>query len=89
VKERKIEITTETYEVLVINRRDRLSRRWCASCGRPVAVISLNDAIESGLDVETARLQIKNGQLHMLDGASGSPSVCLYSLLQQLKGDLQ
>jgi hypothetical protein len=54
-----------------------------------VAVISLNDAIESGLDVETARLQIKNGQLHMLDGASGSPSVCLYSLLQQLKGDLQ
>jgi hypothetical protein len=82
VKERKIEITVETYEVLVLDRSKRLSRRWCASCRKRVAIISLNDACESGLTAETARRRIEKGQLHLIDDANGSPFICLNSLLQ-------
>jgi hypothetical protein len=82
VKERKIEITVETHEILFITRRDRLSRIWCESCGKRVAVISLNVACESGLNIETARRRIMNGQLHMIDSVNGSPFICLNSLFQ-------
>ena len=43
MKERKTKITVETYEVLIISRHDSLSRNWCASCGKQVAIKTVND----------------------------------------------
>lgn len=44
MKDRTIEITVETHEVLVISPHGSLNRGWCASCGKQVAIVSLNDA---------------------------------------------
>jgi hypothetical protein len=89
VKERKIEITVETCEVLVITRRGSLSRNWCASCGKHVAVFSLNDASLSGLSKETVSQQALSGRFHLIEAVGGRSLICLDSLIQSWKGELQ
>jgi hypothetical protein len=81
VKERKTEITIETYEVLVISHRGSLSRSWCASCGKQVAVI--------GLSEEAVGQQAPGGRLHLIKAVGGESLVCLNSLIQSWKGELQ
>src|SRR5512138_3823096 len=80
MKERKIEITIETCEVLVIRRR-QLSHQWCASCGKPVAVISVNDAYSSGLSSEAIQRRVEAGRIHLIQVSGGSSLICLNSLI--------
>ena len=89
MKERKIEITVETYEVLHISRRSSLSRIWCASCGKQVAVFSLNDATLSGLSEEAVSQQALSGRFHLIEAVGGRSLICLDSLIQSWKGELQ
>jgi hypothetical protein len=89
VKERKTEITVETYEVLAISHRGPISRSWCAGCGRQVTVICSNDASLSGLSEEAIGQLAQDGRLHLIE-AGGRPSlICLNSLIQSWKGELQ
>jgi hypothetical protein len=80
VKERKIQITVETHEVLVIRERGNLYHIWCARCGKQTAVISLNDACMSGLTVEATQRQVETGRLHLIERGGGFSFVCLDSL---------
>ena len=82
VKDKKTEITVETYEVLLIRQRSGLSRSWCASCSKQVALISLDDACMSGLSIETIQRQVGTGRIHLIETAGGSSSICLSSLIQ-------
>ncbi len=75
-------ITVETYEVLIVRRAGSLSRVWCASCARPVAIISLDDASRSGLSVEAIHHQVKSGRIHLIETPGGSALICLNSLIQ-------
>jgi hypothetical protein len=89
VKERKIEITVETYEVLFISRHNSLGRSWCASCGKHVAVFSLNYATLSGLSEEAVSQQTQSGRFHLIEAGGGRSLICLDSLIQSWKGELQ
>ena len=89
MKERKIEVTIETYEVLLISRRGGLSRSWCERCSKQVALISLSDACSSGLSADEIHSQAKAGLLHLIETDEGPPFICLNSLLQSWKGELQ
>jgi hypothetical protein len=82
VKDRKTEIIFETYEVLIITRRGSLSRRWCASCGEQVAIISWDDARISGLGIDAVQRQVEIGRIHLIETAGGSSLICLNSLIQ-------
>ena len=77
MKNRRTEITVETYEVLVMSRRGSLSRSWCASCGRQVAIVSLDDACYSGLSVEVVQRQVEDGRIHLVETSGGSSLICL------------
>lgn len=81
MRERKTEITVETYEVLIISRHGRLRRSWCASCGKQVAIITLNDASMSGLSIEAVRRQAEAGRIHLIETAEGLSFICLNSLV--------
>ena len=82
MKERKTEITVETYELLIVKQRGSLSRTWCASCGKHVAVISFKDACMSGLNLEAAQQLVEGGRLHLIETAVGFSFVCLDSLVR-------
>ena len=82
---KRIKITVESYEVLVIRRRGGLAQLWCPTCCEQVAVISFSEITPSGLSAETIRLQIEAGRLHMIETVGGSPLICLKSLIQNLK----
>ena len=89
MNERKTEITIETYEVLVVGRRGRISRRWCASCGKQVAAVSLNAKSLSDLSEESIGQQAQSGRFHLIKAVSGPSLICLNSLLQSWKGEQQ
>jgi hypothetical protein len=82
MKDRRTEITVETYEVLLIKQRGGLSRSWCRSCSKQVSLISLADAWIAGLSAETIRQGEEAGRFHLVEMADGSPSICLNSLIQ-------
>ena len=82
MKNRKTEITVETYEVLVMSRHRSLSRSWCASCDKQVGIISIDDACVSGLSKETIQNHLDSGRFHLIETAGGSSSICLNSLIQ-------
>ena len=83
---RKTVITVETYEVLI---RCNQARLWCPICRRQVAVVSLNDACDSGLTVEAARQEVETGRLHLIEIACEPSFICLYSLIQVREEKLQ
>jgi hypothetical protein len=85
VRIKRIKITVESYEVLVIRRRGGLGQLWCATCCEQVAAISFSVVTASGLSAETIRLHMEAGRLHMIETVGGSPLICLKSLIQNLK----
>ncbi|HSE38335.1 MAG TPA: hypothetical protein VLG74_13610 [Blastocatellia bacterium] len=82
MKDKKTEITTETFEVLIIRRRGTLTRKWCEGCGKQVALISLEEACMSGLSIEAVERQVEAGRIHLIEKAGGSSLICLNSLIQ-------
>ncbi len=82
MKNRRTEITVETYEVLVMSRHGSLSRSWCASCDKRVAIISLEDACISGLSIEAVQRQVETGRIHLIETIGGSSLICLNSLIR-------
>jgi hypothetical protein len=82
VKEKRIKITVDSYEILVTKQRGSSNRLWCSSCGKQAAVISLNDACRSGLTIEAAQREVENGRLHLIKTVVGPSFVCLDSLVR-------
>jgi hypothetical protein len=59
-----------------------LSRGWCASCGKQVTLISLDDAFMSGLSLEAVQRQVEAGRIHLIEKVGGSALICFNSLIQ-------
>lgn len=76
---KKTVITVETYEVLISHRQSRL---WCPNCQKQVAVVSLDDARDSGLMDDTFQREVERGQIHLIEGSGQPSSICLCSLIQ-------
>lgn len=82
MKQRRTVITIETREILRIKRTGSLSSDWCPVCGRQAAMVSLQDACMSGLNIGSVRRQAETGRVHLVERAVGSPLICLNSLLE-------
>jgi hypothetical protein len=82
---KRIEITVESYEALVIRQSGSLARSYCSSCRRRVAVISFSDVTLSGLSPDAIHQQEKAGRLHLVETIGGLRLICLNSLIQILK----
>ena len=82
MKKSTTRITVETVEVLVISRHGGLKPSWCASCGKAVASLGLNEARLTGLSLEVAAVQVEAGRIHLIETAGGPALICLNSLMQ-------
>jgi len=59
-----------------------LSRTFCASCAKQVALITLDDACMYGLSLEAVQRQVEAGRIHLIEAVGGSALICLNSLIQ-------
>jgi hypothetical protein len=81
MKRRRVQITVETDEVILLRRPDRMITAGCSKCGRPVTMVGLDEAMliaEAG-SREIYR-QVESGQLHFLETPGGHLLICTHSL---------
>jgi len=77
----RTEITIETHEVSIIRRRERMVRTRCASCGKQVNAITLNEATAlTGVDSQTMRDWLKTGKVHFTERAGLFGLICFNSV---------
>jgi hypothetical protein len=82
---KRTEITIETDHILVIRRR-RSTRFWCAECGREVDVIGWQEAWAFvGKEPPTATSGPLPDGWHLCTGQAGELLVCVESLLRALR----
>jgi hypothetical protein len=80
-KKRKITITIETHQLLVIRKRNKL-RAWCAACSEQSDFATLGEACAlTANDAETIYQLIVNEKLHSVKAPDGLPLICLQSVV--------
>lgn len=84
---KRTEITVETDRILII-RKSRSRRAWCAECGREVYMVGLKEAqalCETAQPL-TAQPMLPgcgdNRGWHWSEAADGAPLICLESVLK-------
>ena len=79
---KRTEITVETDEVLVV-RRARVYRAWCAECGQEVDMVMMDDAHALVGRLRKGIVEGRDREWHI--GASGETAlVCMQSLLKSI-----
>jgi hypothetical protein len=82
--QKRTEITVETDNVLIIRRR-RSIRGWCAECGCEVNMVGLAEAeAVARMTAEALRDRAQARGWHLSAGRDGNKLVCLESLLRSL-----
>ncbi len=88
---RKIEITVETHQMVVIRRNRKSIQAWCNECGEEVEMIRPEEA--AALPGTSSRIVfqwIEDARVHFSETPEGSLLICINSLLnRQQKGDFQ
>lgn len=85
-KSKKILITTESHERLIVRQTENQSfRAFCSGCGKEVEMLTL-DAVTSEMGIRTHELLqlIEENSVHSLEIESGHLLVCLNSLKENL-----
>lgn len=78
---KRLEITLETDEVLVVRRRKRLSQSWCAQCGEVTGNLTLGEATAiAHIGLEGLLSYVSADKVHVSE-SSDTSLVCLKSLL--------
>jgi len=81
VGKRKITITIETEQLLVIRKRRKV-RAWCAACGGQSELATLEEACAlTANDADAIYQLIVKEKLHSVSAPDGAPLVCLRSLI--------
>ena len=79
---KKIEITIETDQVLLIRRR-RSGRGRCRECGSEVDMVGLGEVgVLTGILGQALQDQAERREWHVLEGGNGATLICLPSLLK-------
>lgn len=82
--EKRTEITVEVDRVLIIRRR-RSIRGWCAECSGEVDLVGEVEAEAlTGMSGQTLRDHAQTCGWHVLEGEDGTGLVCLQSLLKSM-----
>lgn len=81
---KKVTITIETDNVLLVRRRQGIGRRiWCESCRAIVDFATVKDACRfTSTDAHALRDLMTEDILHAITQADGSTVICLASLLK-------
>ena len=80
---RRMEIKTETHEVLVVRRAGRKAMAWCDGCGKQARFLALGEAMAlSGASSREIHRRIEAGEIHFAETAEGHLLICLGSLLK-------
>lgn len=78
-------ITIETDSLLILHGRTS-DRVWCRRCQAEVGAIALeNVGVISNLERSALEEWLNSGELHRLQTACGSTSICLNSLLARVQ----
>lgn len=78
----RTEITVETRQVMVMNRRGSLFQSWCGHCGAQAGMVRLEDAALAGVSLQAICRQIEADKVHVVEVADGLNFICLNSLLK-------
>ena len=77
----KTEITVETHRIHTINRSSRYRPAWCEECGKPVPMVTADEAAILARTSSRAIYQlIEARELHFVETSSGVVLICLDSL---------
>ena len=78
---RRVEITIETDEVIVLRHRIQVSRSWCAQCSEKTAMVTADQAaVVAGVNSRTIYRWVEEGKLHFTETPHGLLLICLSSL---------
>lgn len=81
MRKKRIEITVETDQVVIIRKTQRLSRAWCQDCGELVKLVTAEAAaVASGVSPRTIYRWVEAGKIHFTEQPGGSLLICLNSL---------
>jgi hypothetical protein len=84
---KRTEITIETDQVLIIRRRRRVVRAWCAACAGKSEVVTADEAaVAAGVELQTVYGWARAGDVHFTETPEGLLLVCLNSLRPLLSG---
>jgi hypothetical protein len=82
-KIRRMEITVDTEEFLLVRRPDRQSGGWCSTCGAQVQTITVEEAAALlGHPAEKIRAWVAAGEMHLCETPNHAKRVCGNSTLQ-------
>ncbi|HKP86131.1 MAG TPA: hypothetical protein VJZ26_08545 [Blastocatellia bacterium] len=78
---KRTEITIETDQVLVIRRRRKTLRTWCAACARKVVMVTADEAAAvAHVSLRTLYRWVESCTVHFTETQEGLLFVCLDSL---------
>ena len=80
---RRVEISIETHEVLIIRQGKQVSSRLCSKCAGGIEMVTVSAAaVATGLSQRDIFRSVEAGLLHSSETADGQFVICLNSLLQ-------
>ena len=83
---RKIQLTVETHQLLVIKRAKNLTQTWCGECAGHVPLIRPEEAaVLAGVSSRTIYRRVEAGLVHFAESPEGWLLVCLGSLLDETR----
>ena len=76
-----MESGVELERMILIRRDQDADRAWCATCARPVPMVSAEDAaVLAGVSRRTIYRWAEAGLVHFLETAAGTLLICVDSL---------
>ena len=83
---RKVQLTIETHELLVIKRTTALAQDRCGECGGQIPLIKQEEAaVVAGVNSQTIDAWVEARCVHFMDTAEEGLRICLDSLLNQMR----
>ena len=81
---RKIQLTIETHQLLVIKRTKGSTQSWCGECAGDVPLIRPEEAaVLAGVSPRTIYRRVEAGLVHFAESSEGWLLICLDSLLDE------
>jgi hypothetical protein len=82
MRQRRIEITVETRQI-VIRRRVNQGPVWCLECSSAVQALPPEEAaLSAAVSTRMVYRWVEAGRLHLIEAAEQAPLICLNSLLR-------
>jgi hypothetical protein len=80
---RRIEISVERNEFLVITQPDKLMPRWCESCAGTVLMVTPAEAaVVAGVSWREISRRVEAGRVHFIETPDGLLLICINSVSQ-------